>query len=63
MLFLIVTMMMSSLCVVFDSYDAVQRALCCFLLLPCCLARSVLLLIVTMMFSSLSVPFYRYDDV
>ena len=55
--------MMSSLCVVFDSYDAVQRALCCFLLLPCCLARSVLLLIVTMMFSSLSVPFYRYDDV
>ena len=49
MLFLIVTILFS--------------ALCCFLLLPCSLARSVLFLIVTMLFSMLCVVFDCYDDV
>ena len=30
MLFFIVAMMMSALCVVFDCYDDDERALCCF---------------------------------
>ena len=62
MFFPIVTMMINVLCVVFDCYDAVWRALFCVLLLPCCLARSVLFLIVTMMFSALCVLFDCYDD-
>ena len=62
MLFLIVTMMISGLCVVFDCYHGDYRTLCSFSLLRLCLARSVLFLIVTMMCSALCVVFDSYDD-
>ena len=63
MFFFIVTMIISALCVVFDCYVAIERALCCFLLLRCCLARSVLFFIVTMLFSAFCVVFDCYDAV
>ena len=49
--------MTSALCFFFGWYNDDYRALCCFLLLEWCLARSVLFLIVTMMFSALCVVF------
>ena len=49
MLFLIVTMVISVLCVVFDFYDDVYRAFFLFLL-------------VMVMFNALSVFFACYDD-
>ena len=63
MLFLIVTIMFSALCVVFDCYRDDYRTLSSFSLLRLCLARSVLFLIVTMMISALFVSFDYYDDV
>ena len=59
-LFLIVTMMINALCVLFDCYDDDWRVLCCFWLLRCCLGRSVLFLIVTLLFSALCVVFDCY---
>ena len=58
-----VTMIFSSLCVVFDCYDNDSRALCSFWLLRWGLARSVLFFVVTMMISALFVGFDWYHDV
>ena len=62
MLFLIVTIMFSALCVVFDCYHGDYRTLCSFLLLRLCLARSVLFLLVTTMIIALCIVFDCYDN-
>ena len=58
MLFLIVTMMISAPCVVFDCYDDYKRALCIFLIVTMMLsALCVVFFVATMMFSALCVAF------
>ena len=62
MLFFIVTIMFSALCVVFDCYHGDYRTLCSFSLLRLCLARSVLFLLVTTMIIALCIVFDCYDN-
>ena len=62
MLLLIVTIMFSALCVVFDFYHGDYRTLCSLSLLRLCLARSVLFLLVTTMIIALSIVFDCYDN-
>ena len=57
MLFLIVTITFSALCVVFDCYHGDYRTLCSFSLLRLCLAHSVLFLLVTTIIIALSSVF------
>ena len=63
MLFLIDTMMISGLCIVFDCYHDDYRDLCCFFLITMMISALCVFFIVMMMISALCVVFDCCDDV